>query len=311
MSISQAVCWPAVFAGHSDIWKFPVGGTPFENTQGRTRITRQTGQVQTPSASPTGEEIVYLADNGGHGNLWIARMDGSSVRQITFERDPGVNVGVPMWSPAGDWIVFVVARESNSALWLIRPDGSGLHELVTRGWGPCWTSDGRQLIYTTGLDGPARLERIGVEGGTPVVVRIDASTPALSPDGKTLYFVHGLKPNLLGLLGDLEIWCVPVGSGLPHQIGRIAASRVPVSVRIIQLFLSPDGQWLALPLVDGATSNVWALPTSRGPMKQLTDFGSRSNVIARSVSWSADSQHIFAAVSENETDIVLLDGLVD
>ena len=297
--------------GHSDIWKFPVGGTPFENMRGRTRITRQTGQVQTPSASPTGEEIVYLADNGGHGNLWIARMDGSSVRQITFERDPGVNVGVPMWSPAGDWIVFVVARESNSALWLIRPDGSGLHELVTRGWGPCWTSDGRQLIYTTGLDGPARLERIGVEGGTPVVVRIDASTPALSPDGKTLYFVHGLKPNLLGLLGDLEIWCVPVGSGLPHQIGRIAASRVPVSVRIIQLFLSPDGQWLALPLVDGATSNVWALPTSRGPMKQLTDFGSRSNVIARSVSWSADSQHIFAAVSENETDIVLLDGLVD
>jgi hypothetical protein len=70
------------------------------------------------------------------------------------------------------------------------------------------------------------------------------------------------------------------------------------------------GQWLAVPLVDGATSNVWALPTSGGPMKQLTDFGDRCNVIARSVSWSTDSQFVFAAVAENETDIVLFDGLI-
>ena len=45
-------------------------------------------------------------------------------------------------------------------------------------------------------------------------------------------------------------------------------------------------------------------------MKPLTDFGDRSVTIARSVSWSADSQHIYAAVAENDTDIVLIDGLI-
>jgi hypothetical protein len=75
----------------SDIWKFPVGGSPADNTRGRTRITRQTGQAQTPSVSPNGAEVVYLSDSGGHGNLWIATMDGSSVRQLTFERDPGAS----------------------------------------------------------------------------------------------------------------------------------------------------------------------------------------------------------------------------
>ena len=294
----------------SDIWKFAVGGTPSENTRGRTRVTRQTGQAQTPSVSPTGEEIAYLSDNGGHGNLWIAKMDRSSVRQITFERDPAVSLGLPIWSPAGDWIAFVVAREWRSALWLIRPDGSGLHELVPRGWGPCWAPDGRHLIYTTGRNGPAHLERIALEGGAPVVVRTDASTPAVAADARTLYYVHGLRPELLGLRGDLEICCAPFGDGPSHRFGRIAASRVPLSVRLLQLFLSPDGQWLAVPLVDGATSNVWALPTSGGPMKQLTDFGVHSNVIARSVSWSADSQFLFAAVAETETDIVLFDGLI-
>jgi hypothetical protein len=77
---------------------------------------------------------------------------------------------------------------------------------------------------------------------------------------------------------------------------------------MLQLLLSPDGQWLAVPLVDGATSNVWALPTSGGPMKQLTDFGHRCNVVARSVSWSADNQFLFAAAVE--TDVVLFDGLI-
>jgi Tol biopolymer transport system component len=295
----------------SDIWKFPVGGSPANNTLGATRITRQTGRAQTPSVSPNGAEVAYLSDNGGHGNLWIAMIDGSSVRQLTFERDPAVSVGMPRWSPAGDWIAFVVSRDWRSSIWLIRPDGSGLHELAARAWSPCWTADGRQLIYTTGEDAPAaRLERIVADGGAPVAVRSDASTPAVSPDGQTLYYVHGLMPELLGLRGDLQVCRSPVGEGPSHEIGRIAAARVPVSPRLLQLFLSPDGRWLAVPLVDGATSNLWAFPASGGPTKQLTDFGDRCTVIARSVSWSADSQFVFAAVAESETDIVLFDGLI-
>jgi Tol biopolymer transport system component/tRNA A-37 threonylcarbamoyl transferase component Bud32 len=295
----------------SDIWKFAVGGSPADNTRGRTRVTRQTGQAQTPSVSPNGAEVAYLSDNGGHGNLWIATIDGSSVRQLTFERDPAVGVGVPMWSPAGDWIAFVVSRDWRSSIWLIRPDGSGLHEMVASGWGPCWTADGLQLIYATGQDAPAaHLERIVLDGGAPVAVRSDASNPAVSADGRTLYYVHGLRAELLGLRGDLQICRSPMGEGPSHEIGRIAASRVPVSVRLLQLFLSPDGRWLAVPLVDGATSNLWAFPTSGGPTKELTDFGDRCTVIARSVSWSADSQFIFAAVAETETDIVLFDALI-
>ena len=79
----------------------------------------------------------------------------------------------------------------------------------------------------------------------------------------------------------------------------------------MQLFLSPDGRQLAVPLMDGATTNVWALPTDGSPMRAITDFGDRSILIARSVSWSADSRHLFAAVAEVETDIVLFDGLID
>ena len=65
-----------------------------------------------------------------------------------------------------------------------------------------------------------------------------------------------------------------------------------------------------MPLIDGATTNIWALPTAGGPMKKLTDFGHRSIAIMRSVSWSADSQFLYAAVAETETDVLLFDGLI-
>ena len=172
---SRASCSPVGFGVSPTCGDFPSADLRAENTRDAVRITRQTGQAQTPSISPDGTEVVYLSDNGGHGNLWIARTDGSSVRQVTFERDPDVVIGVPMWSPSGDWIVFIVVPSGVSSLWAIRPDGSGLHELVRHEvWGACWSGDGRWVYYTSEQDGirvsrkfPPRAARPSWSGRTP------------------------------------------------------------------------------------------------------------------------------------------------
>ena len=97
-------------------------------------------------------------------------------------------------------------------------------------------------------------------------------------------------------------------SGPGETIARVPGERLPA--RHVSLVMSPDGQYLATLLIDGTTTNIWLLPTSGGPMKPVTDFGDQSVVIARSVSWSRDGQHIYAAVAKTLTDIVLLDGLL-
>ena len=52
------------------------------------------------------------------------------------------------------------------------------------------------------------------------------------------------------------------------------------------------------------------LPGARlGAMRPLTDFGSRSVVIARRVSWAPDGKSLYAAVAETDADIVMLEGL--
>jgi Tol biopolymer transport system component len=97
----------------------------------------------------------------------------------------------------------------------------------------------------------------------------------------------------------------------PFQpLGRIASERVPIAPQLMHMFLSPDERWLAFPLIDGATSNIWIQPTGGGAMRPVTDFGSRPVLVARRVSWSPDGKALYAAVAETDADIVLLDGLL-
>jgi hypothetical protein len=67
---------------------------------------------------------------------------------------------------------------------------------------------------------------------------------------------------------------------------------------------------LALPLVDGDTTNLWLLPTAGGPMRAVTDFGSRAVLIVRHVDWSSDGRSLYAAIADVDADVVMLDGLL-
>jgi Tol biopolymer transport system component len=296
-----------------NVWKFPIAGSPADNMRRAVQVTRQTGQVQTPSLSPDGREMVYLSELGGHSNLWVMALDGpGQVRQITFEQDPNVAVGVPVWSPDGRHITFFTRRPGTRIgdQWVMNPDGSNLRRLVAEGGLAAWSHDGKWLyVSPQGGEGePYRISKVPVDGGEPVVVRTDsffiASAPA--PDGKTLYFVR-MASRAPGQ--DVEIHSSKPEDAPSKFMARIPARRLPLS-DLIQPVVSPDGKWLALWLADGSATNLYLLPGSGGPLRQVTDFGKTSTEIARRVSWSPDSKHIYAAVARTDADVVVLTNLL-
>jgi Tol biopolymer transport system component len=297
----------------SDVWRFPTDGTPSDNVHHAVRVTDQTAQVQTPSPSPDDSEVVYLSDSGGHGNLWIARTDGAGTRQLTFESDPDVAVGVPRWSPRGDVIVFVMSRGGQTDLWVIDADGGGLTRVIDRAWGPCWSGDGQWIYYSSLVVGAERVEKVLRAGGHRVVVRAEVGSrqPAIALDGSALYYDTRVAESAFGYWGaDHEILCARPEDGALVKIGSIPARRVPISPGMLHHVLSPDGRWLAVPLIAGATTNIWGIATDGSGMRPFTDFGDRSIIIARSVSWSCVGSSIYAAVAETESDIVVLDGIM-
>lgn len=297
-----------------NIWAFPTDGPPIENVRRAVQVTNQTAEVQTPSLSPNGGEMVYLSEFGGHSNLWVMKLDGSGeTRQITFEKDPDVAVGVPVWSPDGNHITFFTRRRDTRIgdQWVVRPDGSNPRRLTTEGGWAAWSSDGKWLYVSPQHDegSPGRIDKIPVEGGESVHVRTDdafigsASVPA--PD--LLYFVR-MRSRAPGGQ-DVDIHRASPEDGPSKIIARIPAKRWPLYY-LVQPVASPDGKWLCLILADGPTKNLYLLPTAGGPMRRVTDFGRAATEIPRRVSWSPDSKHIYAAVIHTDADVVVLTNLL-
>ena len=291
-----------------DIWSFPFDADAAENVRRAARLTRQTGEVLTPSASPDGDHFAFLSDSGGHGNLWVMSTRRGDVRQITFEDDPATTVGLPVWSPDGRCIAFVSSKGRTGfefGVWLVDVDGRNLRNVAKRGLGVAWSDDGQWLYYAETAAGV--LDKIRVPGGTPVRVRNEPTRNVIGLHGTTLYYV--VERVLLDGRPELEIRAATPENGPSRALARIAASRVP-SWQIVNPALSPDGEWLAMPLTDSFTTDIWALSTRNGTWRRVTDFGDRATFIARRVSWSSDGRAILASVGEGDADIVLIEGLI-
>ncbi len=291
-----------------DIWSFPFDADAAENVRRAAQLTHQTGQVLTPSASPDGDHIAYLSDSGGHGNLWVMSTRHGDVRQITFEDDPAVTVGLPVWSLDGTSIAFVSSKGLTGfefGVWLADSDGGNLRNVAKRGLGIAWSPDSQWLYYAETAAGG--LDKVRAAGGTPVRVRDEPTRNVIGLHGSTLYYT--VERALLDGRPELEIRAATPESGPSRALAHIAASRVP-TWQIVNPALSPDGDWLAMPLTDGFTTNIWALSTRNGMWRQVTDFGDRATFIARRVSWSSDGRAILASVGEGDADIVLFEGLI-
>ena len=291
-----------------DIWRYPVDGSPKENVSRGVQITHQTGVVQTPSAAPGDHELVYLSDSGGHGNLWVLNLENQQNRQVTFEHDPQVAIGVPVWSPDGKHIAYVKRGLNawNVDLWLMNPDGSDAHKVSNGGGWACWSPDSRWLYFSPPGQTAFRIEKVSPAGGPNQLVRDEGRAPAVDASGK-LFFAMNL-PALNGL-SDIEILVANPENGPAQKLARISGSHLSSSGLLMQPVLSPDGKWLAVLLTDGPTTDIWAQPTAGGSMRRITDFDREATFITRRVSWSSDGHSIYAAVGKGEADIVLLSNI--
>jgi imidazolonepropionase-like amidohydrolase/Tol biopolymer transport system component len=151
-----------VFDLLGEIYTMPVAGV--RDGAFARRLTSGQQFAMQPRFSPDGRLIAYITDSDGGHNIWVMNADGGSARQVSRETNRLVNS--PAWSPDGEYIF---ARKHFT-------------QQRSLGAGEIW------MYHVSGSGGLQVTERVGWQK--------DTGEPALSPDGRHLYFSRDVTPGL-------------------------------------------------------------------------------------------------------------------
>jgi TolB protein len=146
-----------------------------------------------PVISPDGAKVAMILSKGGSPNLYVCKIDGSGVKQLTEGKD---DISSPTWSPDSRQICYVV-RSGRASLRRISSDGGTPSEIRTGLLGnvtsPDWSPDGKKIIFTYG-SGSFTLYVVPAAGedAEPLV---EGEDPCWAPNSRTVIFSRRVNYN--------------------------------------------------------------------------------------------------------------------
>ncbi len=269
--------------------------------------------------SPDGREIVFDL----LGDLYLLPIDGGEAKPLLVENAWAMH---PRFSPDGRHIAFASDRGAGDNLWIIARDGGEPEQVTKEDFrllaNPVWTPDGEYLIGRKHFTSTRSLgagemwiyHRSG-GGGLQLTKRKndqqDVNEPALSPDGRYLYFSEDMSGGSTFQYNKDPHGTIYVIRRLDRESGELS-DLVRIQGGAVRPQPSPDGKHLAFvrrvrdksvlhtfDLTTGAVRPVWnGLSHDQQeawaihgvyPNFQWTPDGKRIVIWAQGGLWSVDA----------------------
>jgi TolB protein len=101
------------------------------------------------SFAPGDATIVFQSNATGNWDLYVMRIDGSGLRQITTDRAADIT---PVYSPDGKRIAFVSERDGNREVYVCDADGSNPKRITrdpAQDIHPVWSAGGKKIMFSS------------------------------------------------------------------------------------------------------------------------------------------------------------------
>jgi Tol biopolymer transport system component/DNA-binding winged helix-turn-helix (wHTH) protein len=169
-------------------------------------------EEHTARFSPDGQSIVYVSNQTGFWELWLAKTDCTNIRQLTNLQSE--ILGSPRWSPDGSSIVFDHYQDGQPHIFTVETL-TGLVKQQTsdnlRNITPSWSSDGRWIYYTSRRQGTLQCWKLPVGAGEARLINAnDCFAPVESTDGRSLYFIR-----------ENALWSMELENGTEAPVGEL------------------------------------------------------------------------------------------
>jgi Tol biopolymer transport system component len=208
-----------------------VQDAPLSNGQ-FSRFTDWEGVEFGAEISPDGRFVAFKADRDGQLDLWVSQVGTGRFLNLTQDIAP---LGPPAilrnfgFSGDGAEIWFAEGDDSAAPKWLTPLTGGTPRPFM--GYGPAapsWSRDDTRLAYfSNGGGDPISIADRTSANARPLVIDqqgffasgVHNHNPVWSPDGRWLYFAHGLEPT-----EEMNVWRVPASGGTPEQLTTLQAA---------------------------------------------------------------------------------------
>jgi serine/threonine protein kinase len=275
----------------NNIWVMPAGAAAAQAVQ----VTSGEAEAFELDWTPAGRIISQPHSDGLEFDSYSA--DGSGKTVVFKDEWPGQSLSM---CGDGAHILFMSLHTGNSLnIWRIDANGGGLTQ-VTNGaldQSARCSPDGKWFAYSSSNGGRFSIWRSSIDGGgSQELTTISSGTPAISPDGNLVAYLHGEGTAAADF--RLKIGVIPATGGAPiHEFDVLPNKEGDFR-------FTPDGQGIAYSVVDDqGVGNLWVQPLAGGPPKQLTDF--KSDKIF-DYAWSRDGKKLAISRGRTSRDVVLL-----
>ncbi len=287
----------AMSAGIAVAWRFGSEADPsWRNRWSNARIERLTdfpGDEVDAAISGNGQFVAFLADRDGVFDAFVSQIGGGQLVNLTGGSFPQLfnedvrNVGFS-GEAAHVWIR-VADMTAPASVVLVPTLGGPVRPFLATAVMAAWSPDGSRIAYHEATPGDP-IYVADRDGANPR--RLFLAPPgehchhlSWSPDGRYLYFSHGVPPD------QMDVWRVPVVGGRPERVTH-HSSRVgyPVLVDDRTLFYTAtDG--------DGGGPSLFSMGLDEGIPQRLSSGVEHYLSISASAETPGQPRRLAATVS--------------